>query len=296
MDKNWRPQAHITLIMCGVMLLGASQMGLLFAAAENETEEVPSKYTESEQAALAKFRGMVENELTQDYMKKDEYLIRWLKAQDFSLDGAKEMLTKALKWRKENNMDNILNEDMTAIAHQFPFYIDGHDKEGRPIVVVHYGRWKPRRLIVSGKRKQVSRYLDFILEKWYEKIREDEARTGGNVTQGVFILDLNGYSLNEHACLSCVPVYLEFMQHSADYYPYSTHRIYFLNTPRVAGTLLRILEPVADPGGWKTIRIHGVDKEEWKSDLLKTVDADQLPPILGGTRVVPTLAPRHEIP
>jgi len=290
MAINWKSAANFGFLLVGTIILGASQLEVIFAASDNEDR--PSKYTGREQDLILKFREMVEDQLTQEYMKVDEYLIRWIKAKDFSLNGAKDMLMKALKWRKENDMDNILNEDWSAIAHQFPFYMDGYDKEGRPLVAVHYGRWKPRRLIVAGKRKQVARYLDYILEKWYEKIREEEIRTDANVTQGVFILDLNGYSLMEHACLSCVPVYLEFMQHSADYYPYSTHRIYFLNTPRVANTLLRILEPVAAPEGWKTIRIHGVDKEEWKSDLLATIDSSQLPPILGGTKEVTTPVPR----
>lgn len=39
---------------------------------------------------------------------------------------------KNLKFRKENNIDNILKEDWSDVMRDFPATIDTYDKEGRP--------------------------------------------------------------------------------------------------------------------------------------------------------------------
>ncbi len=41
-----------------------------------------------------------------------------------------------LAWRKENDIDNILNESWTDLDTEFKFLIDGCDHEGRPTAVV----------------------------------------------------------------------------------------------------------------------------------------------------------------
>jgi hypothetical protein len=42
------------------------------------------------------------------------------------------ILIKHLDWRKENNVDNILNEDFSYWMQQFPVYSDGKDFQGKP--------------------------------------------------------------------------------------------------------------------------------------------------------------------
>jgi hypothetical protein len=49
--------------------------------------------------------------LDKDYQKSDIYLIRWLRAKNFNIRAAEEMLIADLKWRKNEKMDNIDQED-----------------------------------------------------------------------------------------------------------------------------------------------------------------------------------------
>lgn len=51
---------------------------------------------------------------------------------DNDLSTAKEKLEKTIAWRKENKMDTILIEDFSDIENEYPFYLDGVDKQGRP--------------------------------------------------------------------------------------------------------------------------------------------------------------------
>lgn len=40
--------------------------------------------------------------------------------------------TQNLEWRKENDMENILNEDWSDFESNYPIELQGCDKEGRP--------------------------------------------------------------------------------------------------------------------------------------------------------------------
>ena len=49
----------------------------------------------------------------------------------------------------------------------------------------------------------LERYTDRMLEQGVTLVREQRNATGKDVTQYIVIIDGNGYSLRQHACLSC---------------------------------------------------------------------------------------------
>lgn len=59
-----------------------------------------------------------------------------------------------------------------------------------------------RRGVVSGLRDMATRFLYYVIEKQYKKIREKQYK-GENVTQIQVIVDLSGYNLVQHGCLNC---------------------------------------------------------------------------------------------
>lgn len=55
------------------------------------------------------------------------------KAANFDLDTAEEMLMRNFKWRKQKNMDYILEEDFSDMIKEYsPIYVDFVDKKGQP--------------------------------------------------------------------------------------------------------------------------------------------------------------------
>ncbi len=46
-----------------------------------------------------------------------------------------------MRWRKENKIDTILNEDWESFERDYRFEIQGCDKGGRPVVTVPVGDW-----------------------------------------------------------------------------------------------------------------------------------------------------------
>lgn len=56
-----------------------------------------------------------------------------LAAADFDLKTAEEILVRNLKWRKQNRIDKILEEDFSDLFELFsPVYMDTIDKKGQP--------------------------------------------------------------------------------------------------------------------------------------------------------------------
>jgi len=57
--------------------------------------------------------------------------------------------------------------------------------------------------MLSGYRDYVIRYIDRIFEEGIQHILNTSRLTGKEITQGILILDLNGYAPRTHACLAC---------------------------------------------------------------------------------------------
>jgi hypothetical protein len=96
-------------------------------------------------------------------MKEDIYLVRWLRgskfstkhiffnkcciilyitqyfpcfqkspARNFDVEQARLMLLKNLKWREENRMDTILQEDFSDLESEMKYWINAVAYDGKP--------------------------------------------------------------------------------------------------------------------------------------------------------------------
>ena len=65
---------------------------------------------EAQDKALEEFRAFIkENNLTDHPQYDDYYLLRFLRARKFDMDKTKLMFNNFLEWRKENDVDNIID-------------------------------------------------------------------------------------------------------------------------------------------------------------------------------------------
>ncbi|CAG7822891.1 unnamed protein product, partial [Allacma fusca] len=64
-------------------------------------------------------------------------LLRFLRARDFKLNLAEDMLRKNLAWRKENDMDNIRNYQVPSHFQQdLPYDVVGFDSGNSPVFIL----------------------------------------------------------------------------------------------------------------------------------------------------------------
>ncbi|KAH9616781.1 hypothetical protein KSS87_009557 [Heliosperma pusillum] len=79
--------------------------------------------------------------------KSDVILLKFLRARDFKVTDAYEMLEKSLTWRKEFMADGILEEELGFKELEgLVAYMHGFDKEGHPVCYNAYGVFKDREM------------------------------------------------------------------------------------------------------------------------------------------------------
>jgi len=108
-----------------------------------------------------------------------------------------------IRYRIDSRIDGIENEiiDMQLSP---PFHISVA-KDLSPVLMWGPARWDIRRIILSGQREKLNRYIDKMFETIYSRLRKVHAEHK-NVTQAIQILDLTNYNLRQHACVSCKPI------------------------------------------------------------------------------------------
>ncbi|ODM98130.1 SEC14-like protein 2 [Orchesella cincta] len=238
--------------------------------------------TYKEKVALEKFRQLVLEHLKDDYMKQDIYLIRWLRAANLDLKLAEQKLLDNLKWREENDIDNLLSEDFSDFERDYPYTTDTYDKTGRPMIAFTFGDWDLRKAVLAGQARRFTRYLDRAFENVTTQIRAKQAR-GENVTQSQFLINLENFNLAQQGCIQCLPAIFTYFQHQV-YYPNLADNIVLVNTPTVFEVVLRILRPIMAPETRVALKVFGTNRQQWQQFLYSIIDKDQLSRDFGGTR------------
>lgn len=106
----------------------------------------------------------------------DIVLLKFLRARDFKVNEAFEMLRKTLQWRKELKIDSILNEDLGSSDLASAAYMSGVDREGHPICYNIFGALDNEDLYektfgTEEKRGQFLRWRFQLMEKGIQKLQ-----------------------------------------------------------------------------------------------------------------------------
>jgi len=209
-------------------------------------------------------------------MKEDIYLVKWLQAQAFSARRAEQMLREALKWRQEVKID--MWEDSKVFQEfekDFPIFIDGSDREGRPIVESYFGDWNVRSMALQGKMKQLILYSLRGIERATTKLRERQAQ-GKNVTQWILLLNMDGFNVINQACPACLPLYLGYVSQYEKYWPSTIFRSLLINTPESFEIVLNLIRPIMSPPTRAALKVFSSNKAEWKPYLDNLIDPAEI--------------------
>ncbi|KAB7498783.1 SEC14-like protein 5, partial [Armadillidium nasatum] len=100
-------------------------------------------------------------ELQKGKVPSDTTLLRFLRARDFNLEKAREMLSQSLIWRKKNQVDKIMAEYQVpkVIKEYFPGGWHYHDKEGHPLYLLRLGQMDVKGLIKSIGEEGLLRHI-----------------------------------------------------------------------------------------------------------------------------------------
>ncbi|XP_043692953.1 patellin-4-like [Telopea speciosissima] len=162
----------------------------------------------------------------------DIILLKFLKAKDFKVSEAFEMLRKTLIWRKEFKTDGILEEKFDSQFEDSRLsYFCGTDRDGRPLLYNYVGVYKDRDLYkktfgTEAKHETYVRWRIQVMERGLQKL----SFKPGGADSIISIMDMKDSpgprAIKELRFLGNKVIWM-----MNDFYPETIRRFIFLNVP-----------------------------------------------------------------
>lgn len=161
-------------------------------------------------------------------------LLRFLRARDFSVDKASQMLQDSLAWREENNVDHILSDYKTpaVVAKHFPGAWHQTDKDGRPIYILRLGHMDVKGLLKSIGEDGLLKLALHICEEGLQLIEQATMNSGKPVLNWCLLCDLDGLSMR-HLWRPGLKALLRIIETVEKNYPETMGRVFIVRAPRV---------------------------------------------------------------
>ncbi|XP_010538273.1 PREDICTED: patellin-4-like [Tarenaya hassleriana] len=209
----------------------------------------------------------------------DVILMKFLRARDFKVNEAFEMLKKTLLWRKKHNIDSILQEDFGEELNSAAAYMNGADREGHPVCYNVYGVFNNEELYqktfgTEENREKFLRWRFQLMEKGIQKL---DLKPGG-VTSLLQIHDLkNSPGLTRKELRVAIKHAVEALQ---DNYPEFVSRNIFINVPFWFYALNALLSPFLTQRTRSKFVVARAAKVT--ETLLRYIPAEEIPAQYGG--------------
>ncbi|KAF5738944.1 Sec14p-like phosphatidylinositol transfer family protein putative isoform 1 [Tripterygium wilfordii] len=159
----------------------------------------------------------------------DILLLKFLKAKDFKVHEAFEMLRKTLEWRKEYNTDSILEEDLDPDIEKVMF-MDTQDRQGHPLYYNIYGALKDKKLYkkLFGTEEKCERFLRLRVQFMELGIKKLNFKAGGpdSIVQITDLKNSPGPGMKELRSISKKALIV-----LQDNYPELIHKNILINVP-----------------------------------------------------------------
>ena len=151
-------------------------------------------------APQSSVRGLVASQFRSRAVTDWHTLLRFLRAREYDIKKTVTMYMDHLKWRKENDVDNVLETfDFKEREQYLSVYPQGYyntDREGRPVTIQHLGQVQPKRIMQITTEERMIRFHVQEYERFLKKIAPICSRLAGHhIDQSTTILDVKGARL-----------------------------------------------------------------------------------------------------
>ncbi|KAK3760718.1 hypothetical protein RRG08_010689 [Elysia crispata] len=238
--------------------------------------------TMMEESQLVQLRGMLQK-THKGKIPKDAHILRFLKAREFNLEKAREMLVHSLAWRKLHNIDRILE------GHQPPEVLEKYypggwhycDKEGRPLYIIKLGQIDVKGLMRSVGEELILRHVLAVNEEGLKRAEEATKKRGYPVSACTCIVDLEGLSMR-HLWRPGIRALLRIIETVEANYPETMGRLLIVRAPRVFPVLWTLVSPFIDENTRNKFMIYAGKDYLGLGGLVEFMDKQYIPDFLGG--------------
>jgi len=206
-------------------------------------------------------------------------LWRFMEANSFNPTATVAHYKKYLKWRADNNVDNIANREIPQreLLHAvIPYAMHGFAKNGSPLYIEKTGR------VHTWATSHLDMYqfeLNHIagVEEMMRRLKESSQRLGRPAYQVMSIIDLDGLGLGHRHAVGLLQAATQL---DSNYYPSIIGDVYIVNCPWIVPGLWEVVKSFLPSSTITKLHVLGSD---YKEKLRALIDAEQLPEEYGGT-------------
>ncbi|XP_046899601.1 SEC14-like protein 1 isoform X2 [Hypomesus transpacificus] len=238
--------------------------------------------TPLQESCLIRLRQWLQ-ETHKDKIPKDEHILRFLRARDFNMDKAREILCQSLTWRKQHQVDYLL-ETWASPQVLHDHYTGGwhhHDKDGRPLYILRLGQMDTKGLVRALGEESLLRHVLSINEEGLRRCEENTKVFGRPISCWTCLVDLEGLNMR-HLWRPGVKALLRIIEVVEANYPETLGRLLILRAPRVFPVLWTLVSPFIDENTRKKFLIYAGNDYQGPGGLVDYIDKEVIPDFLGG--------------
>lgn len=152
--------------------------------------------TPMQESRLVQLKNRV-SDLLKGKVPSDPVFLRFLRAREFNVEKAREMLSQSLIWRKKHGVDKILSEyeNPPVIKEFFPGGWHNHDKEGRPLLILRLGQMDVKGIVKTIGEEGITKLTLQICEVGLRLSEEAAHRAQTPISTWCLLLDLEGLNM-----------------------------------------------------------------------------------------------------
>uniref|UniRef100_A0A8C3RWP6 SEC14 like lipid binding 5 n=1 Tax=Chelydra serpentina TaxID=8475 RepID=A0A8C3RWP6_CHESE len=245
-------------------------------------ERYLGQLTPMQESCLIRLRQWLQ-EMHKGKIPKDEHILRFLRARDFNIDKAREMLCQSLTWRKQYQVDYIL-QTWRPPALLEEYYTGGwhyQDKDGRPLYILLLGQMDTKGLVKALGEESLLRHVLSINEEGQKRCEENTNLFGRPITSWTCLVDLEGLNMR-HLWRPGVKALLRIIEVVEDNYPETLGRLLIVRAPRVFPVLWTLVSPFINENTRQKFLIYSGNNYQGPGGLVDYLDKDVIPDFLGG--------------
>ncbi|KYQ49991.1 Protein real-time [Trachymyrmex zeteki] len=213
-------------------------------------------------------------------------LLRFLRATEFSVEKAREMLTQSLHWRKKHQIDKLLDEyEMPQVVKDyFPGGWHHFDKDGRPLYILRLGQMDVKGLLKSIGEDELLLLALHICEEGLHLMEEATTVWDHPVSQWTLLIDLEGLNMR-HLWRPGIKALLRIIEIVEANYPETMGRVLIMRAPRCFPILWTLISTFINENTRKKFIFYcGTDyQEQGPGGLNEYINQEFIPDFLGGS-------------
>ncbi|KAG2455445.1 S14L1 protein, partial [Polypterus senegalus] len=245
-------------------------------------ERYLGQLTPMQESCLIQLRQWLQ-ETHKGKIPKDEHILRFLKARDFNIDKAREMLCQSLTWRKQYQVDYIL-ETWRPPTFLEEYYAGGwhfQDRDRRPLYILRLGQMDTKGLVKALGEEALLRHVLSINEEGQKRCEENTKIFGRPITSWTCLVDLEGLNMR-HLWRPGVKALLRIIEVVEANYPETLGRLLIVRAPRVFPVLWTLVSPFINENTRQKFLIYSGNNYQGAGGLIDYIDKEIIPDFLGG--------------